>query len=82
MGRLLLFVAFAAVGWYLFRRIGQASAGAPGNPPPRGTGTAPAMLRCAECGVHAPEDTGVRYQGNFYCCPEHMNDHLRKLGQR
>lgn len=81
MSRLLLLVAIAAVAWYLFRRLrnpppGQAN-------PPAGPQSGPAqspITRCTECGVHAPESNGVHYQNLFFCCPEHLNDYVRKRG--
>ena len=29
------------------------------------------MIGCGRCGLHVPENEGVRVQGRFYCCAEH-----------
>ncbi len=29
------------------------------------------MRECVKCGLHVPENEGVRVQGLFYCCAEH-----------
>lgn len=84
MARLLLIVLIAAVGWYLYRRLtlggGNASAGgSPGAPGP--ATPPPVMQRCAECGVHAAESAGVRYQNLFFCSPEHLDAYLGKHGR-
>ncbi|MFZ5697300.1 MAG: PP0621 family protein [Pseudomonadota bacterium] len=80
MSRLLLLVAIAAVAWYLFRRLrnppGQAK---PPAGPQSGSAQSP-ITRCTECGVHTPESNGVHYQDLFFCCPEHLNDYVRKRG--
>lgn len=81
MGRLLLFAAIAAVAWYLFRRLANPPAGVGQPPAPQSPQQAP-VTRCAECGVHAPENAGVRYQNLYFCCPEHLNDYVRKLGSK
>ena len=47
MGRLLLFVAIAAVAWYLFRRLANPPAAGGSQPQPP---QAP-VTRCAECGA-------------------------------
>lgn len=81
MGRLLLFVLVAAVAWYVFRRLGNPPPA--GNPPPP-AGQPPAtahMSMCAECGAHAPDNTGVRYQNLFFCSPEHLNAWLARNGK-
>lgn len=81
MGRLLLIAAIVAVGWYLYRRlvIRPGSANPPATPPVA-TGE-DAVTRCAQCGVHVPDKSGVRYQTLFFCSPEHLNEHLRQQGK-
>lgn len=81
MARLLLILAIAAVGWYLYRRLKAGGPPATPGQPPAGQ-KQPAMLRCAECGVHAPEGSGVRYQSQFFCSPDHLAEYLRKHGQQ
>ena len=78
MARLLLLIAIVATGWYLYRLA--AGRGTPAAPPP--VAPAPAMNRCAECGVHAPEGDGVRYQTLFFCCPQHLDDYVKRQGPR
>ena len=34
-------------------------------------GASSLMRGCAKCGLHVPENEGVRAHGQFYCCPEH-----------
>jgi hypothetical protein len=29
------------------------------------------MVACVKCGLHVPENEGVRARGQFYCCAEH-----------
>lgn len=80
MIRLLLLVAIATVAWYLYRRI-KTGAGTPTNgndATPPTTSDQHIVRRCDQCGVHVPESTGVRYQEQFFCCPEHLNENLRK----
>lgn len=81
MGRLLLILAIAGVAYYLFRRLtaGNSTSGSD-RPAPTRAPDAPPVKRCAECGVHAPEDGGVQYQNLFFCSPEHLQEYLRKGG--
>jgi uncharacterized protein len=30
------------------------------------------MIGCEQCGLHVPENEGVRAKGRFYCCTEHV----------
>lgn len=32
------------------------------------------MRECVKCGLHVPENEGVRAQGQFYCCIEHAHN--------
>lgn len=77
--RLLLIAAIIGVVWYLFRRLSPTTKAQQQAPPPTSANPQAAMDRCLECGVHAPEDSGVRYQQAFFCCPEHMNKHIKKM---
>lgn len=81
MGRLLLILAIAGVAYYLFRRLtaGNRTSGGDGPAATRAA-DAPSVKRCAECGVHAPEESGVKYQNLFFCSPEHLQAYLRKGG--
>jgi uncharacterized protein len=75
--RLLLIAAIVWVAWMLYRRLNPAR-------PPAGDqqgSQAPAneqMARCEQCGVHAPESTGVRYQNLFFCSAAHFEDWRRQ----
>lgn len=77
--RLLFYIAIAAAIWYVWRRM-QAGKTQPQNRPPATPVDQGAMGRCAECGVHVPEQSGVRYQTLFFCSPDHLNSYLRKNG--
>jgi uncharacterized protein len=40
------------------------------------------MVRCAECGVHAPRSESVSLAGESFCCNEHARQHAaRAAGQ-
>lgn len=77
MPRLLLLIAIVAVAWYLYRRL-RGSGRTP--PPPAPQQPPAAMSACAECGVHAPEQEGVRYQTLFFCSPAHLEAYLKRRG--
>lgn len=86
MGRLLLILAIVGVAYYLYRRLtsgnrsaGNRSAGGDSHAATRAA-DAPPVKRCAECGVHAPEEGGVHYQNLFFCSPEHLQAYLSKGG--
>lgn len=85
MGRLLLLVTLVAIGWFVFRRLGRPPANVGGGPGrPAGGQQPPAQAHvslCAECGVHAPDNTGIRYQNLFFCSPEHLNAWLARQGK-
>ncbi|MFZ5757699.1 MAG: PP0621 family protein [Pseudomonadota bacterium] len=70
--RLLLLAAVAAVAWYLYRRLTARPAGQPPAAPQA------RISPCAECGVHAPENTGVHFRDHFFCSPEHLQSWLKK----
>lgn len=76
--RLLLIAAIIWVAWMLYRRLN------PARPPAQGQAnqapTNEQMARCAQCGVHAPESTGVRYQNLFFCSAAHFEDWRRQNG--
>lgn len=39
---------------------------------PQATSVGSSLMReCVKCGLHVPENEGVRVQGQFYCCVEH-----------
>ncbi|MFZ5722050.1 MAG: PP0621 family protein [Pseudomonadota bacterium] len=81
MIRLLLIAAIVGVGWYLYRqwsRSGSTPAGTAGSPPAQ---PQTAIAKCEECGIHAPENTGVRYQDHFFCTPDHLQAWMRRQDQ-
>lgn len=71
MGRILFFVLLAIaayVVWMWLRR--SASNGAPRTHAPR-TDTPQAMISCAHCGLHLPQQEAQPMGERFYCCEEH-----------
>ncbi|WP_323121526.1 PP0621 family protein [Burkholderia alba] len=90
---LLIFLFFAST--WLARKIRRAQARAErGGGPFPGAGQPPAgaaghggalaepMVRCAECGVHAPKGEAVAAGGQFYCSAEHAARHAARAGGR
>jgi uncharacterized protein len=41
------------------------------GPSPASRSSGHLMIGCEQCGLHVPENEGVRVQGRFYCCAEH-----------
>ncbi|MFP5383912.1 MAG: PP0621 family protein [Gammaproteobacteria bacterium] len=81
MSRLLLILAIAGVAYYLYRRLTAGNSSSGGDrPAATRAADAPPVKRCAECGVHAPEEGGVHYQNLFFCSPEHLQAYLSKGG--
>jgi uncharacterized protein len=78
MGRILFFVALAAVVvWWLFGRkprqpLDGKSPGRPGR-----SAAVEDMVACAHCGVHLPRADAVVDGTDLYCGDEH-----RRLGRR
>ncbi len=64
MGKLLLFVAFAIVGWLLYKGLlGKPNAGdkkAPRDRPEK-------MVQCEICGVYMPETDSAQLDGKRTC---------------
>lgn len=61
---------------------GQTASGANPN---AGTARAPAqlaepMIRCVECGVHAPKSDSVVVGGQAFCCADHAHRHAARTG--
>ncbi|AOJ61561.1 deaminase [Burkholderia ubonensis] len=40
------------------------------------------MVRCAECGVHAPKGDAVVAGGEYFCSPEHAQRHAARANDR
>ena len=32
------------------------------------------MVKCAECGVHVPQQNAIEYKGHFFCSKEHRDN--------
>lgn len=74
MGRILFFVllaiaAYAAWTW-LRRSAPRNGPGASGAASTR-TETPQAMISCAHCGLHLPQQEALPMGERFYCCEEH-----------
>ncbi|MBN3789219.1 PP0621 family protein [Burkholderia sp. Ac-20353] len=53
----------------------------PGGTTPRGGGAQSLpepMVRCAECGVHAPKGDAVAAGGEYFCSAEHAQRHAAR----
>ncbi|KVD45489.1 deaminase [Burkholderia sp. MSMB1078WGS] len=57
--------------------------GAPGAGAARPNGDARSlpepMVRCAECGVHAPKGDAVAASGEYFCSAEHARRHAARV---
>ncbi|WP_133647388.1 PP0621 family protein [Paraburkholderia flava] len=53
-----------------------AGAGVPRSPPQ----LAEPMIRCVECGVHAPKSDSVAVGGQAFCCADHAHRHAARTG--
>ena len=42
--------------------------------------SAPAIVPCAQCGVHLPQADAIEADGQMYCCPAHVS--LARHGDR
>ncbi|KAF1030173.1 MAG: hypothetical protein GAK40_00108 [Burkholderia plantarii] len=83
MRNFLLLILLFFVGSWLSRKLRQAPRptqardarpGAAGAEPAREAGALPEpMVRCAQCGVHAPKGEAVRAGGQFFCSTEHAS---------
>ncbi|QVN16449.1 MULTISPECIES: PP0621 family protein [unclassified Burkholderia] len=40
------------------------------------------MVRCAECGVHAPKGDAVAASGEYFCSAEHAQRHATRVNGR
>ncbi|MHA7149608.1 PP0621 family protein, partial [Burkholderia pseudomallei] len=49
---------------------------------PRDAALPEPMVRCAECGVHAPKSDAVVAGGEYFCSPEHAARHAAHSGSR
>jgi uncharacterized protein len=65
---------------------GHAPGGAPNGRPNGARGPAPRrlaepMIRCAECGVHAPQSDSVSLGGEVFCCSDHAQRYAARVAQ-
>ncbi|KVN42573.1 deaminase [Burkholderia pyrrocinia] len=95
---LLLILLFFATSWVARKlRQAQARSGrdaGPGGAAPGHGGGAGAtraggaqslpepMVRCAECGVHAPKGDAVVASGEYFCSAEHAQRHAARASDR
>ncbi|MCQ4294002.1 hypothetical protein NAU58_00295 [Pseudomonas stutzeri] len=63
--RLLFWVALIAAAFWLWRRLSQKKAAKPQQ-------TTLPMVRCAQCGVHVPQDQALQSQDRWYCSRAHL----------
>ncbi|MCY1277754.1 hypothetical protein D9M68_148490 [compost metagenome] len=68
MGRLLFWIALIAVAIWLWRRFNRPARPAAKKPEPGAT----PMVRCAQCGVHVPQDHALPHDGHWYCSQLHL----------
>lgn len=64
--RLLFWIALIAAAFWLWRRLTQKKA-----PTTQQQGSLP-MVRCAQCGMHVPQDQALQSQGRWYCSQAHL----------
>ncbi|RQR59260.1 deaminase [Burkholderia sp. Bp9126] len=89
----LLILLFFATSW-VARKLRQAQARAgrdagPGGAAPGHGGGAGAtqslpepMVRCAECGVHAPKGDAIVAGSEYFCSAEHAQRHAARASDR
>jgi uncharacterized protein len=73
MGKLLLLILLAIVGWLVFKALNRPSR-QDRSDQPAGQSPEP-MVKCAHCGIHLPQSEGLAKGERYYCCEEH-----RRLG--
>ena len=70
---LIRLIALAVLFWLLYRLIltllSKARQPTRREPPPL-DGT---MVRCAQCGLHIPQDQALVKDDKYYCCEEHRD---------
>jgi uncharacterized protein len=73
---LLRYAIWFLLGWLIFyfvKRLLSPPKAAPKAPhkPPIAN-----MVRCAQCGLHVPQQEAIQNGDRYYCCKEHQtNDH-------
>ena len=69
MFRLLFWIALIAAAVWLWRRFKKPAASA--QAAPREDAPAP-MVRCAQCGVHVPQNQALQAHDRWYCSQAHL----------
>ena len=68
MIRLLFWIAIVFAAIWLWRKFN-----APAKPAPKGkVDDAQVMVRCAQCGVHLPDNRALRSGNQWYCSQAHL----------
>ncbi|HCP53330.1 MAG: hypothetical protein CMK72_18225 [Pseudomonadaceae bacterium] len=64
--RLILIIAIAAAGYWLFRRITR-----PARPKTKANAAKP-MVRCAHCNLYLPQEQALEQNSRWYCSKKHL----------
>ncbi|MCQ4262607.1 hypothetical protein CXK91_11740 [Stutzerimonas stutzeri] len=64
--RLLFWIALIGAAFWLWRRFSQKKTA------PKPQQTTLSMVRCAQCGVHVPQDQALQSQDRWYCSQAHL----------
>ncbi|MBE7376943.1 PP0621 family protein [Pseudomonas lopnurensis] len=64
--RLLFWIALIAAAFWLWRRLSSKKAS------PRNQQTTLPMVRCAQCGIHVPQDQALQAGEQWYCSRAHL----------
>jgi len=68
MIRLIFWIAVIFAAIWLWRRFKSAARNQPDAPP----GDTLKMVRCAQCGLHLPQDRALNSQSQWYCSQAHL----------
>ena len=71
MTKYLLWIALAAVVWWLWRKAQAARSSEQAPPAER---AAERMVRCAHCGVNQPMSESLLVGERYYCCAAHRRE--------
>ncbi|WJF89903.1 PP0621 family protein [Paraburkholderia bonniea] len=92
MRQIFLLIVLFFVGHWLSRKLKRAQGRQePHSRPNQASGTASSpgtprlaepMIRCAECGVHAPKSDSVTVAGQAFCCADHAQRHAARSAGR
>ncbi|MBR8238046.1 MULTISPECIES: PP0621 family protein [unclassified Burkholderia] len=89
---LLLILLFFAGSWLARKlrhaqeqaqaRAGRGAGGGAARPNGDARSLPEPMVRCAECGVHAPKGDAVAASGEYFCSAEHAQRHAARVNGR